>query len=141
MGHTPYGYKIVNGKAEIDEDQAARLLKMYEGYLAGLGRKDAADKAGIPVNHTQVKRMMLNEKYLGTDYYPAIVTKELMDKVRDELLKRATALGRIFEPTEKKEEKKVAVFFNLGRVENRYTDPYEQAEFAYSLIEEVQMDG
>ena len=121
----------------------SQLLEQYHFYMDSgwILEEHAADKAGIPVNHTQAKRMMLNEKYLGTDYYPAIVTKELMDKVRDELLKRATALGRIFEPTEKKEEKKVAVFFTLGRVENRYTDPYEQAEFAYSLIEEVQMDG
>ena len=64
MGHTPYGYKIVNGMAVIDEIEGAAVRKLYEGYLSGLGLQAAADEAGIPVNHCQAKRMMLNKKYL-----------------------------------------------------------------------------
>ena len=64
MGHTPYGYKIVNGMAVIDEIEGAAVRKLYEGYLSGLGLQAAADEAGILVNHCQAKRMMLNKKYL-----------------------------------------------------------------------------
>lgn len=37
MGHTPYGYKIVNGLAVIDEVEGAAVKKLYKGYLGGLG--------------------------------------------------------------------------------------------------------
>ena len=43
MGHTPYGYKIVNGRAVIDEIEGAAVRKLYEGYLSGLGLQVAAD--------------------------------------------------------------------------------------------------
>ena len=62
MGHTPYGYKIVNGLAVIDEVEGAAVKKLYEGYLGGLGLQAAADEAGISINHCQAKRMMLNKK-------------------------------------------------------------------------------
>ena len=58
MGHTPYGYKIVNGRAVIDEVEGAAVKKLYEGYLGGLGLQAAADEAGISINHCQAKRMM-----------------------------------------------------------------------------------
>lgn len=35
MGHTPFGYRIENGKAVVNEEQAAQIQKMYEGYLGG----------------------------------------------------------------------------------------------------------
>ena len=140
MGHTPYGYKIVNGMAVIDEIEGAAVRKLYEGYLSGLGLQAAADEAGIPVNHCQAKRMMQNEKYLGTDYYPAILTKDVMDKVKAELEKRATGLGRVFEPREKS-KREVQKAFYFGNEETRFQDPYKQAEYLYGLIEGVQMNG
>ena len=63
----------------IDEIEGAVVKKLYEGYLGGLGKQAAADEAGIPVNHCQAKRMMLNKKYLGTDYYPALVSEDIME--------------------------------------------------------------
>ena len=33
MSHVPYGYRIENGKAVIDEEKAAQVRKLYEGYL------------------------------------------------------------------------------------------------------------
>ena len=112
MGHTPYGYRIENGNAVIEPKEAEAVVKMCEGYLGGLSLKAAAETAGIVATHCQAKRMMQNEKYLGTDYYPAILTKDVMDKVKAELEKRATGLGRVFEPREKsKREVQKAFYF------------------------------
>ena len=61
MGHTPYGYRIGNGVAVIDEEKAEAVRMLFRGYLDGLGLQNAADQAGIPVNHSQAKRMMLNQ--------------------------------------------------------------------------------
>jgi hypothetical protein len=140
MGHTPYGYRIKNGAAIIEPNEAKAVLKMCEGYLGGLSLMAAAETAGIEATHCQVKRMMQNEKYLGTDYYPAILTSDVMDKVKAELEKRATRLGRVFEPREKEKRKPWKDFF-FGTAKNRFEDPYKQAEYMYGLIEEVRTDG
>ena len=140
MGHTPYGYRIENGNAVIEPKEAEAVVKMCEGYLDGLSLKAAAETAGIVATHCQAKRMMQNEKYLGTDYYPAILTRDVMDKVKAELEKRATGLGRVFEPKEKT-KRKVQKAFYFGNAETRFQDPYKQAEYLYGLIEGVQMNG
>ena len=134
MGHTPYGYKIVNGGAGIDEIEGAAVRKLYEGYLGGLGLQAAADEAGIPVNHCQAKRMMLNKKYLGTDYYPALVSEDIMEQVKAELARRAGKLGRVFEPKEQ-DLPIVPTRFQFGKEEMSFDNPFLQAQYMYELIE------
>ena len=134
MGHTPYGYKIVNGMAVIDEIEGAAVRKLYEGYLSGLGLQAAADEAGIPVNHCQAKRMMLNRKYLGTDYYPALITEDIMEQVKAELTRRAGKLGRVFEPKEQ-DLPIVPTRFQFGKEEMSFDNPFLQAQYMYELIE------
>lgn len=134
MGHTPYGYKIVNGMAVIDEIEGAAVRKLYEGYLSGLGLQAAADEAGIPVNHCQAKRMMLNKKYLGTDYYPPLITKDIMEQVKAELARRAGKLGRVFEPKEQ-DLPIVPTRFQFGKEEMSFDNPFLQAQYMYELIE------
>lgn len=134
MGHTPYGYKIVNGMAVIDEIEGAAVRKLYEGYLSGLGLQAAADEAGIPVNHCQAKRMMLNKKYLGTDYYPALVSEDIMEQVKTELTRRAGKLGRVFEPQEQ-DLPIVPTRFQFGKEEMSFDNPFLQAQYMYELIE------
>ena len=134
MGHTPYGYKIVNGSAVIDEIEGAAVRKLYEGYLGGLSLQAAADEAGIPVNHCQAKRMMLNRKYLGTDYYPALITEDIMEQVKAELTRRAGKLGRVFEPKEQ-DLPIVPTRFQFGKEEMSFDDPFLQAQYMYELIE------
>ena len=36
MGHTPFGYRIENGTAVIDESAATKLRQLYENYLSGM---------------------------------------------------------------------------------------------------------
>lgn len=134
MGHTPYGYKIVNGMAVIDEIEGAAVRKLYEGYLSGLGLQAAADEAGIPVNHCQAKRMMLNKKYLGTDYYPALVSEDIMEQVKAELTRRAGKLGRVFEAKEQ-DLPIVPTRFQFGKEEMSFDNPFLQAQYMYELIE------
>ena len=134
MGHTPYGYKIVNGMAVIDEIEGAAVRKLYEGYLSGLGLQAAADEAGIAVNHCQAKRMMLNKKYLGTDYYPALVSEDIMEQVKTELTRRAGKLGRVFEPKEQ-DLPIVPTRFQFGKEEMSFDNPFLQAQYMYELIE------
>ena len=94
MGHTPYGYRIEDGKAVIDEAAAAQVQALYKNYLSGLSLTNAAKEAGLDLLHSGSKRMMRNNHYLGDDFYPAIIDKESFDAVEVELSKRSTKLGR-----------------------------------------------
>lgn len=134
MGHTPYGYRIENGKAVVDEEQAAQIRKMYEGYLGGLALMEAAKTAGIKLYHGSAKRMMQNRHYLGDAYYPSIIDSDTFDAALLEQQKRAKSLGRIYEPKEAEEEPP-ATQFTIGKVIQKYDDPFKQAEYAYGLIE------
>jgi hypothetical protein len=89
MGHTPYGYKIENGCAIIDEENADKIRKLYSNYLTGMALAKAASEAGIDTYHGTAKRMMENRHYLGDDFYPAIIDKEIFESAAAERIKRA----------------------------------------------------
>lgn len=128
MGHTPYGYRIEDGRAVIDEEQAERVRKLYRGYLSGLALMPAAKQAGIETWHGSAKRLLQNRHYLGDAYYPAIIDRETFDKAEQELKKRAEKLGRVWE---QKEEEKVtySVDFSTKPMEKQYEDPFMQVIF------------
>lgn len=94
MGHTPYGYRIENGMAVIDDAAAVQVRKLYKNYLNGLSLVNAAKEAGLDLLHSGAKRMMRNKHYLGDSFYPAIIDKESFDAVEAELGKRSSKLGR-----------------------------------------------
>lgn len=75
MGHTPYGYRIENGMAVIDEAAAAQVRKLYKNYLSGLSLVNAAKEAGLDLLHSGAKRMMRNKHYLGDSFYDEIADK------------------------------------------------------------------
>lgn len=134
MGHTPYGYRIENGKAVIDEAAAAQVRELYKNYLSGLSLTNAAKEAGLDLLHSGAKRIMRNRHYLGDDFYPAIIDKKSFDAVEVELSKRSTKLGRndrYKTPT----IKRPPTAFRLGDITENFDNPIKQAEYLYSLIE------
>lgn len=134
MRYIPYGYKIRNGAAVIDEKEAEQIRTLFSEYLSGLSLTTAAEKVGIKMYHAGVKRLLQNRRYLGDDYYPAIIDRETFDKAEGERVKRAEALGRIKE-LKKPEKPKYLTRFYAETPEQKYSDPFRQAEYAYSLIE------
>ena len=63
-----YGYKIVDGKVIVDEQEAAVVINIFNGYLSGMSLRDAATNAGRPMVHSMVKRMIRNVCYVGDDF-------------------------------------------------------------------------
>jgi len=134
MTHTPYGYRIEGGNAVIDETAAGQVRELFDGYNSGLALTVAAEKAGLKLYHASAKRMLQNERYVGDDYYPAIVDSDIFNKANNEIRRRALALGRI------KEYKEPLppipqTRFKMGRQTMFFDDPFAQAEYMYSLIE------
>ena len=134
MGHTQFGYKIENGKAVIDKEAAAKVQKLFTNYLCGISLLTAAKAAGLDIQHSSAKRMILTKHYIGDNFYPAIIDKRTFEKAADELKFRATKLGRnnlYKEPA----KKKIPVQFHIRDIEKYYDNPKKQAEYLYSLIE------
>ena len=84
MGHTPFGYRIENGTAVIDESAATKLRQLYKNYLSGMSLSKAAAEAEIPTYHGTAKRLMETAHYLGDDFYPAIIDKATYQKAQEE---------------------------------------------------------
>ena len=134
MKHTPYGYDIVGGMAVINEEQAAAIRQTCENYLSGMSMTQAALTAGINMKHSGVKRLMLNPRYLGDDFYPAILTPEIAQAVEAERQRR-DALYKGTRYTKEEVQISIPVSFTMRKFSKKYKDPVKQAEYAYSLIE------
>ena len=136
MKHTPYGYDIVGGAAVINEEQAAVIRQICENYLSGMSFVQAALTAGINMKHSGVKRLMQNPRYLGDDFYPAILTAEIAQAVEAERLRR-DALYKGTRYTKEAVTTVIPTRFSMKRTAPKYQDPIKQAEYAYSQIKEA----
>lgn len=136
MKHTPYGYDIVGGAAVINEEQAANLRKLCENYLSGMSFIQAAKDVGLEMKHSGVKRLMQNPRYLGDNFYPAILTAEIAQAVETERLRR-DALYKGTRYTKEAVTMVIPTRFSMKRTAPKYQDPIKQAEYAYSQIKEA----
>ena len=136
MKHTPYGYDIVGGAAVINEEQAANLRKLCENYLSGMSFVQAAKDVGLEMKHSGVKRLMQNPRYLGDDFYPAILTAEIAQAVEAERLRR-DALYKGTRYTKEAVTTVIPTRFVMKRTALKYQNPIKQAEYAYSQIKEA----
>ena len=89
----------MNGGAVIDEEEAAQVRKIYDGYLGGLSLTGAAKAAGLELKHRSVRVMLENRRYLGDEYYPAIIAPDTFRAFEAERLRREKKLGREINPT------------------------------------------
>ncbi|MEN6470930.1 MAG: recombinase [Clostridiaceae bacterium] len=109
---------------------------LFHAYLEGDSLVNAGKKAGIEAFHAGIGQILRNANYLGNEYYPAILDPCTFAAADTERSKRAKALGRIWEP----KEEAAAVFptaFCKNEGTQQLEDPFQQAEYAYSLIESV----
>jgi len=140
MSHIPFGYIIQNGKAVVNQEEAVKIKKLFEAYLSGLSLSEAAQKAGIKRYHASVARMLTDKRYVEDKFYPPIIRRDTFDKAQLERRRRAEMLGRIYE--HKGNGQKYLNFrFYASMPDKLYDDPFQQAEYAYSLIKsEVILD-
>lgn len=134
MSHTPFGYRIKNGKAIVDVEEAEKIRVLFQAYLAGAALTTAAKEAAIHVSHSSIHHILQTTHYIGDDYYPAIIDADTFTAAQKEITSRAKKLGRIREP-KKASPVLYPTTFSLAEKTQTYTDPFQQAEYAYSLIE------
>ena len=66
MGHTPYGNRIENGKANFDDEKAEQIKLLFEAYLSVDSLATAAKKAGIKALHAGIGNILKNKRYVLT---------------------------------------------------------------------------
>ena len=135
LGHTPYGYRIENGAAVINEEEAEKVRTVFQAYISGRGFRDSAGVAGLEMSHTSVKRILKNRHYIGDDFYPAIVAREEFDAAEAEHRKRLETTGKGYGTRKARTGPGVKTAFIIRPAVRKLKDPYEQAEYIYSLIE------
>lgn len=133
MQAMPFGYRLVNGKAEINEEEAAIFRSFCKDYLSGLSYVAAAKKNGLNKYHGSLKNMIENPRYLGNDFYPALLDQETVDALKAERLRREKKLGRSSK-ARRVSHARIYTEFRIEKPQTKHSDAYEQAAYIYSLI-------
>ena len=133
MSTVTFGYRISNGKIEIDPVNGKRVKNIFKDYL------NAKTLTGVALNngfkfHGAVKRILVNQTYLGTDDYPQLISHQIFEQVQTELKNRAIQLGRTNLPSHQMKFY-AQTKFKFNRSHHRYRRPNKQAEYMYQLIE------
>jgi len=102
--HMPIGYKLVEGKIQLDDSKANIVKHIFKEYASGASLLDIAKAmttAGLPNANNQpkwyhgtVSKILDNVKYQGDDFYPPLIDKELFEKVQRRRDERCEKLGR-----------------------------------------------
>lgn len=89
--YLPFGYRIQNGDTVIHEQEAECIRMIYNAYIDGASYTVLAEKMqalGVPYhsdtpvwNKHMIKRMLENERYTGEKEYPAIISRDLFERV------------------------------------------------------------
>ncbi len=79
----PFGYCMVNGKYALNAPEAEAVRKIFADYIGGKSLKTIAAEMQIPYNtgkavwnKNMVCRVLENQKYIGENGYPQIITAE-----------------------------------------------------------------
>lgn len=79
----PFGYCMVNGEYALNATEAEAVRKIFSDYIGGKSLKTIAAEMQIPYNmgkalwnKNMVCRVLENQKYIGKNGYPQIITPE-----------------------------------------------------------------
>ena len=106
--HMPLGYRMAGGKILIVPEQAELVKEVFQAYSEGnslyqLARR-LTDHVALnanhkPVwNHGTVGKILENRRYLGDEFYTALMEPELFYKVQERRKEKSKELGRIMQP-------------------------------------------
>lgn len=114
----PFGYPMINGEITTHPREVYAVSKIFAEYLKGRSMLDISKEiqaADIPYhsgescrwNKNMVKRILENEKYLGTDTYPQIISPDIFHRANNKKLKKATNICIV--PDELKEIRNMTI--------------------------------
>lgn len=91
--HMPIGYKVIDGRITVYEEHRKIVEEIFRDYDSGISTLKIAEglKARGVCNahdravwsHASIGRILENHNYLGTEYYPQIIDRELFNRVQE----------------------------------------------------------
>lgn len=103
----PFGYCMKNGEITVDFKESKAVVKIFEEYLNGSSLLQIAkmmesekvrySECSDKWNKNMVKRIIENEKYLGTDKYPQIISETFFNQANEKRVSKATSVCVISE--------------------------------------------
>ena len=115
----PFGYMMQNGIITTNPAEVLAVLTIFSEYMAGKSLNDIAKNMGVPYsdkvgwNKNMVKRVLENEKYLGNDTYPQLISEEVFKAVNERKSAKATSLCIV--PDELQEVRSLTVCKECGK--------------------------
>lgn len=107
--HMPIGYKVIDGKITVYEEHKKIVEQIFQDYDSGtstmriaarlkeLGIKNAHGR--VSWTHVSIGKILENHNYLGTEYYPQMIERELFDRVQKRREQSRMELGHgIYRP-------------------------------------------
>ncbi|WP_295092915.1 recombinase family protein [Ruminococcus sp.] len=97
----PFGYQMNNGVIVTEPRELYAVSKIFADYLKGkslLEISRSMQEERIPYhpgedfgwNKNMVKRILENEKYLGTETYPQLISADIFHRANNKKIKKAT---------------------------------------------------
>lgn len=103
----PFGYCMRNGEITVDFKESKAVVKIFEEYLNGSSLMQIAklmetekirySEGSDRWNKNMVKRIIENEKYLGNEKYPQIISEKFFIQVNEKRTSKATSMCVISE--------------------------------------------
>lgn len=115
----PFGYMMRNGVITTNPAEVLAVLTIFSEYMAGKSLNEIAKEMAVPYseggawNKNMVKRVLENEKYLGTDVYPQLISDDVFRAVNERKTAKATALCIV--PDELQEVRSLTVCKECGK--------------------------
>lgn len=94
----PFGYMMQNGEITTNPKEVLAVVTIFRSYLNGDSLTTIAQSMEVPYNEgiawnkNMVKRIIENEKYLGTDKYPQLIDEDTFRRANATRVAKATSL-------------------------------------------------
>lgn len=101
----PFGYCMKNGEITTEPKEVYAVEEIFREYLNGssllqIAKLMESEKIRYTEdsdrwNKNMVKRIIENEKYLGTDKYPQIIDKDIFNQANEKRIRKANTLNLV----------------------------------------------
>ena len=94
----PFGYMMQNGEIITNPKEVLAVATIFSSYLNGESLTTIAQSMEVPYNEGttwnkhMVKRIIENERYLGTDKYPQLIDEDTFHRANAKRVAKATSL-------------------------------------------------
>lgn len=134
LKHIPIGYKLVDGKIEVDREKAKVIRKIFTDYLKGSSMKkiaeDLSKRGFLNKNnkpnwyHGSIGRILEDSKYLGDEIYLQMIDKETFQAVKEKRREKNKHYARTKEDIRERNESafiEKVVCGQCGELYRKYT--------------------